>query len=56
MVTPYITGAISIVFLLWVTRMNCVCADFSCTRRVTADVGVVERRVHLIRMQNGLGE
>src|SRR5262249_33256357 len=33
-VTPYSTGAMLIVFLLWVISTNCVCTDISCTNSV----------------------
>ena len=56
MVTPYITGAMLIVFLLWVMMMNCVCTLISRTSSVKRPTLASSSGASTSsRMQNGLG-
>src|SRR5881275_514490 len=55
-VTPYSTGAILIVFLLWVMRTNCVCTLISFTSSVKRPMLASSRGASTSsRIQNGLG-
>src|ERR1700732_428558 len=56
MVTPYITGAIDIVFLLWVMMMNCVCTAISRISSVKRPMLASSSGASTSsRMQKGLG-
>src|SRR5581483_4434725 len=56
MVTPYSTGAMLIVFLLWVMSTNCVCTLISFTSSVNQPTFASSSGASTSsRMQNGLG-
>src|SRR5678810_656351 len=55
-VTPYNTGAMLIVFLLWVMSTNCVCTLISFTSSVNRPIFASSKGASTSsRMQNGLG-